>query len=103
MLLVFAVIVVTSWSTGLCLGRPAPEEAPAMSMNPTAILPADALGHPAFCAARALRVFIGACAGLSLIWTPFDPTRLDIAGPAEAAVAGPIPFGTDHFGRDILR
>jgi peptide/nickel transport system permease protein len=38
---------------------------------------------------------------LSLVWTPYDPTAIDIA----AKLQGPSAthwLGTDHFGRDIL-
>ncbi|MCF3973762.1 ABC transporter permease [Paracoccus salsus] len=42
-----------------------------------------------------------AAAALSLVWTPYDITQLAIAeklhGPSVAH-----PFGTDHFGRDML-
>lgn len=42
-----------------------------------------------------------AIAALSLVWTPYSPTAIDIlhrlAGPSLAH-----PFGTDPFGRDIL-
>lgn len=42
-----------------------------------------------------------ALALLSLVWTPYDVTQLDIAGRLQPA-SGAHPLGTDHFGRDIL-
>ena len=45
-------------------------------------------------------VFI-ALGAVSLVWTPFDVTVLDVAGRMKPPGAG-HPLGTDHFGRDIL-
>ncbi len=45
-------------------------------------------------------VFIAA-ALVSLIWTPYDVTQLNIAGKLQTPSATHW-FGTDHFGRDIL-
>ena len=38
---------------------------------------------------------------VSLAWTPYDPTAIDIGAKFLAPSAG-HPLGTDHFGRDIL-
>jgi peptide/nickel transport system permease protein len=60
-----------------------------------------ALGHPAFVLGFVLSALFIALALVSFIWTPFDPTRLDIAGKLK----GPSLehwFGTDHFGRDMF-
>ena len=45
-------------------------------------------------------VFIVA-AVVSLVWTPYDVTQLDIAGKLKKPESAHW-FGTDHFGRDIL-
>ncbi len=48
-----------------------------------------------------LIIIVLATALLSLVWTPFDVTAIDIP----ARMQGPSwlhPFGTDHFGRDVL-
>jgi peptide/nickel transport system permease protein len=38
---------------------------------------------------------------LSLVWTPYDPTAMDI--PAKLRPPSPAhPFGTDQYGRDVL-
>ena len=60
-----------------------------------------ALGHPAFVLGFLLSALFIALALVSFIWTPFDPTRLDIA----SKLKGPSLehwFGTDHFGRDMF-
>ncbi len=38
---------------------------------------------------------------ISVMWTPFDPTVLDIAGRLQAP-SSTHWFGTDHLGRDVL-
>ena len=38
---------------------------------------------------------------ISLFWTPYDVTQLDIASKLQKPSAEHL-FGTDHFGRDIL-
>jgi peptide/nickel transport system permease protein len=40
-------------------------------------------------------------AAVSLVYTPQDPLRMDIAARLEAP-SGQHPFGTDQFGRDLL-
>lgn len=45
-------------------------------------------------------IFAG-MAVLSFLWTPYDPTVLDIANKIKAPTLA-HPLGTDHFGRDIL-
>ncbi len=40
-------------------------------------------------------------AAVSLVWTPFDPQRVDL-GDRWAAPGWPHLFGTDNTGRDIL-
>ena len=38
---------------------------------------------------------------LALVWTPYDVEAVDIAAKLNAPSAA-HPFGTDHFGRDVL-
>jgi peptide/nickel transport system permease protein len=42
-----------------------------------------------------------AAALLSLVWTPYDVTRFDVAQRLEAPSAAHL-LGTDHFGRDVF-
>ena len=42
-----------------------------------------------------------AAALLSLAWTPYDVTAIDIAAKLQSP-SWEHPFGTDHFGRDVL-
>lgn len=44
---------------------------------------------------------VAAIALLSLVWTPYDATAIDIAAKLQGPSAAHW-FGTDHFGRDIL-
>lgn len=48
-----------------------------------------------------LTLVFAAAALVSLFWTPFDVTQLDIASKLQKPSATHW-FGTDHFGRDIL-
>lgn len=60
-----------------------------------------ALRHVAFVLGLTITSFWIATAALSLVWTPADPLAMSIAGRLE----GPSrdhPFGTDHYGRDVL-
>ncbi|WP_273251307.1 ABC transporter permease [Sediminimonas qiaohouensis] len=49
----------------------------------------------------ALTLLFAGAAVLSLLWTPYDITALDIANKIQSPSAA-HPLGTDHFGRDIL-
>ncbi|MBW3099061.1 ABC transporter permease [Pseudohoeflea coraliihabitans] len=60
-----------------------------------------ALRHPAFIAGLVLTLLFVGAALLSYLWTPYDPTRLDIAAKLQTPTSGHW-FGTDHFGRDIF-
>lgn len=60
-----------------------------------------ALGHPAFVTGFVLSAFFVILALVSFVWTPFDPTRLDIAGKLKPPSLEHW-FGTDHFGRDMF-
>ena len=48
-----------------------------------------------------LTAVVLATALLALIWTPYDVEAVDIAAKLTAPSAA-HPFGTDHFGRDVL-
>ncbi|MEM5470926.1 ABC transporter permease [Hoeflea sp. AS60] len=73
-----------------------------MSANPAnrSLLRA-AFGHPAFVIGTLLSALFVMLALVSFIWTPFDPTKLDIAGKLKGPSLAHW-FGTDHFGRDIF-
>ncbi|WP_420407639.1 ABC transporter permease [Hoeflea sp.] len=60
-----------------------------------------ALRHPAFVTGLVLAAFFVLLALISFLWTPFDPTRLDIPGKLQPPSLEHW-FGTDHFGRDIF-
>lgn len=62
---------------------------------------AMALGHPAFVTGFVLSAAFVVLALVSFVWTPFDPTRLDIAAKLKTPSAEHW-FGTDHFGRDMF-
>ncbi|GAB1582348.1 ABC transporter permease [Phyllobacterium phragmitis] len=49
----------------------------------------------------AITLTVVAMAITSLIWTPYDPTAIDIAAKLQGSSAAHW-LGTDHFGRDIL-
>lgn len=56
---------------------------------------------PALILGGALSGLFVAVALISLIWTPYDVTALDVAARLRAPSAAHW-FGTDHFGRDVL-
>jgi peptide/nickel transport system permease protein len=60
-----------------------------------------ALGHPAFVTGFVLSALFVILALVSFVWTPFDPTRLDIVSKLKAPSLQHW-FGTDHFGRDMF-
>ena len=60
-----------------------------------------AMGHPAFVIGFALSLIFVALALVSFVWTPFDPTKLDIARKLRPPSLEHW-FGTDHFGRDMF-
>ena len=49
----------------------------------------------------AITALIARMALLSLVWTPYDVTRLVVADRLQPPSAAHW-FGTDHFGRDVL-
>jgi peptide/nickel transport system permease protein len=60
-----------------------------------------AAGHPAFVIGFSLSALFIVLALVSFIWTPFDPTKLDIAGKLKTPSLEHW-FGTEHFGRDMF-
>ena len=57
--------------------------------------------HPSFVIGGIIVALIIAVALLSLVWTPWVPTRMNIPHKLQGASAAHW-LGTDHFGRDIL-
>jgi len=60
-----------------------------------------ALGSRSLLLGAALTSVFATAALVSLVWTPYDVTVLDIAGKLKGPSAAHW-LGTDHFGRDIL-
>lgn len=60
-----------------------------------------ALANRSFAIGLAITLVIIATALLSFVWTPFDVTQLPVANRLKPP-SWIHPFGTDHFGRDIL-
>jgi len=62
---------------------------------------ARALANRSFTLGLAITALIALTAASSLVWTPYDVTRLVISDK-NLAPSSAHWFGTDHFGRDIL-
>ncbi len=62
---------------------------------------AAALANRSFVAGLIITGLIVAMALVSFVWTPYDITRLEVANRMQG-LSWEHPFGTDHFGRDIL-
>ncbi|WP_187970773.1 ABC transporter permease [Aquibium microcysteis] len=62
---------------------------------------AAALANRSFVAGLVITGLIAAMALLSFVWAPYDITRLEVADRMQG-LSWEHPFGTDHFGRDIL-
>ncbi|RIK86859.1 MAG: peptide ABC transporter permease [Hyphomicrobiales bacterium] len=75
---------------------PVPHEAP-----PPASLLRQAFANRSFLTGFVITALIAAMALASFVWTPFDITHLIVADRMKAP-SWQHPFGTDHFGRDIL-
>lgn len=60
-----------------------------------------AFANRSFAAGFAITVLVAAVALLSFLWTPYDITHLIVADRMQSPSLR-HPFGTDHFGRDIL-
>lgn len=59
------------------------------------------LRHPSFLLGAAFTALMVAVAALSLVWTPWDPTAIDVPSKLQGSTAAHW-FGTDQFGRDVL-
>lgn len=73
----------------------------ALTPNTEASFLRMALRNRSFLIGLVITSLIAAMALLSLLWTPFDVTNLVIAERFKP-ISWAHPFGTDHFGRDIL-
>ena len=62
---------------------------------------AAALANRSFVAGLVITGLIVVMALISFVWTPYDITRLEVANRMQG-LSWEHPFGTDHFGRDIL-
>ncbi|WP_157016172.1 ABC transporter permease [Mesorhizobium xinjiangense] len=60
-----------------------------------------AFANRSFLAGFVITVLIAAMALLSFVWTPYDVTAIEM-GQRMRGLSWVHPFGTDHFGRDIL-
>jgi peptide/nickel transport system permease protein len=60
-----------------------------------------ARAHGSFATGLAITAAIVLLAGLSLVYTPHDPLRMDFGARLEGP-SGAHPMGTDQFGRDLL-
>ena len=59
------------------------------------------LRHLTFTLGLAVTLALIVTAALSLVYTPADPLAMSITGRLQGPT-GEHPFGTDHFGRDVL-
>jgi len=59
------------------------------------------LRHVTFGLGVVITLLLVATAALSLVWTPADPLAMSIAVRLQGPT-GAHPFGTDHYGRDVL-
>jgi peptide/nickel transport system permease protein len=59
------------------------------------------LRHVTFTLGAAITLALVATAALSVVYTPVDPLAMSITGRLQGPT-GAHPFGTDHFGRDVL-
>ena len=59
-----------------------------------------ALRHPSFVIGSALTLLLVAAAALSLVWTPWSPYEMNLAGKLQPPSAAHW-LGTDPFGRDV--
>ncbi len=59
-----------------------------------------ALRHPSFVIGGVLTLLLAAAAALSLVWTPWSPYEMNLAGKLQPPSAAHW-LGTDPFGRDV--
>src|SRR5262249_23204058 len=57
--------------------------------------------HVTFTLGTLLTLALMTVAAVSLVWTPADPLAMSIAARLQAPSTS-HPFGTDHYGRDVL-
>ena len=57
--------------------------------------------HLTFALGAGITALLISTAALSLVYTPQDPLAMSIAGRLQGP-SPPHPFGTDHYGRDVL-
>jgi peptide/nickel transport system permease protein len=74
---------------------------PLAAPEPGRPLLVQALTNRSFLIGLAITILIAAMALVSFFWTPYDVTHLVVADRIKAPSLH-HPFGTDHFGRDIL-
>jgi peptide/nickel transport system permease protein len=60
-----------------------------------------AFSNRSFMIGFAITALVAAMALVSYVWTPYDVTHLIVADRMKG-LSAQHPFGTDHFGRDIL-
>ncbi|CVI63615.1 ABC transporter permease (plasmid) [Agrobacterium leguminum] len=65
------------------------------------VIAGHALANRSFLAGATITVLIAAMALISFVWSPYDITNLVVADRMKG-LSAQHPFGTDHFGRDIL-
>lgn len=75
-------------------------EAPPVAEAPRHLL-RHVFANRSFLIGFLVTALVATMAGLSFIWTPYDVTDLEVAQRMEG-LSWAHPFGTDHFGRDIL-
>ena len=78
----------------MSLAAPDPSAGPAAALR-------RALASRSFAVGLAITLLVAAVALISLIWTPYDVTRLVVADRMQPPSLA-HPFGTDHLGRDVL-
>jgi peptide/nickel transport system permease protein len=61
----------------------------------------SAIRRPIFMSGLVITMLLLAMAVLSLFWTPYSPTKMQIANKLKAPLEQGL-LGTDHFGRDVL-
>jgi peptide/nickel transport system permease protein len=62
---------------------------------------AKAFANRSFATGLIITLFVASVAGFSFVWTPYDVTHLVVTDRLQPP-SWEHPFGTDHFGRDIL-
>lgn len=76
-------------------------ETPIFTPEPEKHVLRRALSRPSFVIGLAITLAVAVMALVSLFWTPYDVTRVAVAGRIQG-FSWAHPLGTDHLGRDIL-